>query len=78
MESRESRAKLACAMPSVSQFDDVRVAFSKKEKSATSCGEIADVERLDVFCVQNAIGPWPMHEVVPRAVRAAVRIDTMT
>ena len=65
-------------MPSVSQFDDVRVALSKKEKSATSCGEIADAERLDVFCVQNAIGPWPMHEVVPRAVRAAVRIDTMT
>ena len=44
-------------MPSVSQFDDVKVAFSKKEKSATSCVKIADVERLDVFCVQNAIGP---------------------
>ena len=28
------------------------------------------------FYFQN--GPWPMHEVVPRAVNAAVRIDTMT
>ena len=65
-------------MPNVSHFGEAKVAFSKKEKSATSCGEIADVERLDVFCVQNAIGPWPMHEVVPRAVRAAVRMLTMT
>jgi len=24
------------------------------------------------------MGPWPMHEVVPRAVRAAVRMLTMT
>ena len=32
----------------------------------------------DLLRVQNATGPWPMHEVVPRAVRAAVRIDTMT
>ena len=42
----ENRAKLACAMPSVSHFDDVRVALSKKEKSATSCVEIADAERF--------------------------------
>ena len=28
--------------------------------------------------VQMASGPWPMQLVVPRAVRAAVRIDTMT
>jgi len=39
--------------------------------------EIADVERFTSFC-QNAIGPWPIQEVVPRAVRAAVRIDTIT
>ena len=36
-------------MPSVSQFADVRVALSKKEKSATSL-EIADAERLTSFC----------------------------
>ena len=36
-------------MPSVSQFDDVRVVLSKKEKSATSCVEIADAERLTSF-----------------------------
>ena len=46
----ENRAKLACALPSVSHFDDVRVAFSKKEKSATSYEEIADTERLTSFC----------------------------
>ena len=28
--------------------------------------------------IQNVIGPWPMQEVVPRAVRAAVRIDMTT
>ena len=33
---------------------------------------------LDWSCCQNATGPWPMHDVVPSAVRAAVRIDTMT
>ena len=31
-----------------------------------------------MFHSQNAIGPWPMHEVVPRAVRAAVRMLMMT
>ena len=35
------------ALPSVCHFDDVRVALSKKEKSATSCVEIADAERLN-------------------------------
>ena len=50
----------------------------EKKKSATSMMENADDDRAFVFFVQNAIGPWPMHEVVPRAVRAAVRIDTMT
>ena len=50
----------------------------EKKKSATSMMENADDDRVFVFFVQNAIGPWPMHEVVPRAVRAAVRIDTMT
>ena len=41
--------------------------------------EIADTEgELFVSVVQMAIGPWPMHEVVPRAVRAAVRMLTMT
>ena len=63
-------------MPSVSHFDDVRVALSKKEKSATSCGEIADAERLTSSSVQNAMGPCPIHEVVPRAVRAAERMLT--
>ena len=78
----------------MSQFDDVRVALSKKEKSATSCVEIADAERF----LQDAVFSWsvgrgssgvpqkggysaglyPMHDTVPRAVRAAVRIDTMT
>ena len=47
-------------------------------KSATSLREIADDDRVFVFFVQKAIGPWPMHEVVPRAVRAAVRMLTMT
>jgi len=37
-------------MPSVSHFDDVRVALLRTEKSATSCVEIADAERLDGFC----------------------------
>ena len=50
----------------------------EKKKSATSMMENADDDRVFVFFVQSAIGPWPMHEVVPRAVRAAVRIDTMT
>ena len=27
---------------------------------------------------KNAIGPWPRQEVVPRAVRAAVRIEMTT
>jgi hypothetical protein len=31
-----------------------------------------------VSVAQIASGPWPMHEVVPRAVRAAVRMLTMT
>ena len=30
------------------------------------------------FVRQNVIGPWPMQEVVPRAVRAAVRMLMMT
>ena len=46
----------------------------EKKKSATSMMENADDDRVFVFFVQNAIGPWPMHEVVPRAVRAAVRM----
>ena len=50
----------------------------EKKKSATSMMENADDDRVFVFFVQNAIGPWPMHEVVPRAVRAAVRMLTMT
>ena len=50
----------------------------EKKKSATSMMENADDDRVFVFFVQNAIGPWPMQLVVPRAVRAAVRIDTMT
>ena len=50
----------------------------EKKKTATSMMENADDDRVFVFFVQSAIGPWPMHEVVPRAVRAAVRIDTMT
>ena len=50
----------------------------EKKKSATSMMENADDDRAFVFFVQNAIGPWPMHEVVPRAVRAAVRMLTMT
>ena len=33
-------------MPNVSHFGEAKVAFSKKEKSATSCVEIADAERL--------------------------------
>ena len=33
---------------------------------------------MPLILVQNAIGPWPMHEIVPRAVRAAVRMLTMT
>ncbi len=33
---------------------------------------------LMVLYFQITIGPWPMQLVVPRAVRAAVRIDTMT
>ena len=33
---------------------------------------------VSAYHCQSIIGPWPMHEVVPRAVRAAVRIDTMT
>ena len=54
-----------------------KVALLRTEKSATSCVEIADAERL-TSSVQMAIGPWPMQLVVPRAVKAAVRIDTMT
>ena len=50
----------------------------EKKKSATSMMENADDDRVFVFFVQNAIGPWPMHEVVPRAVNAAVRMLTMT
>ena len=50
----------------------------EKKKSATSMMENADDDRVFVFFVQSAIGPWPMQLVVPRAVRAAVRIDTMT
>ena len=34
--------------------------------------------RLCSSAFQIAIGPWPMHEVVPNAVSAAVRIDTIT
>ena len=30
------------------------------------------------FVRQNVIGPWPRQEVVPRAVRAAVRIEMTT
>ena len=50
-------------------------------------GEIADVEScvisvqrsaLPLGYAKNVMGPWPMQEVVPRAVRAAVRIDTIT
>ena len=39
--------------------------------------EIADRESVKLS-VQIASGPWPIQLVVPRAVRAAVRIDTMT
>ena len=53
------------------------VTMSRQEKIRNLLWEIADVERLTSF-FQNAMGPWPMQEVVPRAVRAAVRIDTMT
>ena len=35
------------------------------------------VEASCAYIAQNAIGPWPMHEVVPRAVRAAVRITLL-
>jgi hypothetical protein len=38
--------------------------------------EIADAERLTSSSVQNAMGPCPIHEVVPRAVRAAERMLT--
>ena len=63
----------------VSHFGEAMVAdLGGKEKSATSCVEIADAERLTNSSVQIASGPWPMQLVVPRAVRAAVRIDTMT
>ena len=57
----------------VGLFFCVKSRFMNINKSATSCGRLRT--RRDY---QNAMGPWPMQEVVPRAVRAAVRIDTMT
>ena len=54
----ENRAKLACAMPSVSHFDDVRVALSKKEKSATSLGDCGRGEiNKFLFRLRVARGP---------------------
>ena len=50
----------------------------EKKKSATSKMENADDDRVFVFFVQNAIGPWPMHEVVLMAVRNAVSAATIT
>ena len=54
----ENRAKLACAMPSVSQFDDVRVALSKKEKSATSLGDCGRGE-INKFLFRLRVGRDP-------------------
>ena len=48
-----------------------------KTKSATSCGRLRTRRDWQVT-VQNAIGPWPIHEVVPMAVRNAVSAATKT
>jgi hypothetical protein len=50
--------------------------FLRKRNPQPLCGEIADAERLTSSSVQNAMGPCPIHEVVPRAVRAAERMLT--
>ena len=51
----------------------------KKTKKLTALVDAVSPLILESgFHSQNAIGPWPMQEVVPRAVKAAVRIDTMT
>jgi hypothetical protein len=50
--------------------------FLRKRNPQPLCREIADAERLASSSVQNAMGPCPIHEVVPRAVRAAERMLT--
>ena len=58
-------------------FQLLHISGKKKTDSTCWCCQSFRSRERDFFS-QNAIGPWPMQLVVPRAVRAAVRIDTMT
>lgn len=54
-----------------------RVERKQREIRNLLCGRLR-MRRDKKVCAQIASGAWPMHEVVPRAVSAAVRMLTMT
>ena len=72
IKREQSQARLCYA-----EREPLRRCQSDKQIRNLLCGDCGRGE-INKPSVQMASGPWPMQLVVPRAVRAAVRIDTMT